>query len=76
MGKGSERPAAHTQEKLNQVTPPPPPLEMALDCSKEMCPSQYNITSSSSRTLTFCQGWAPKTALVLFLRSCFLRLAK
>ena len=28
MGSGSERPAAHTQQKLTQVPPPPPGGEM------------------------------------------------
>ena len=26
MDRGSERPAAHTQQKLTQLPPPPPPL--------------------------------------------------
>ena len=27
MDRGSERPAAHTQQKLTHLSPPPPPLQ-------------------------------------------------
>ena len=48
-GRGSERPAAHTQQKLTQVLPPPPLPLRGLEFSKLKELSKYNRTDNCEK---------------------------